>query len=237
MPAQLKTVRVNQWWRVAKVDLLGDPGGRVDAEELPRVRLRHDEHAALGDDPIEVSTFGLREVAGDRQQRRCVLRWQRPVRRQWDLYKLRFELVSHVHRVMCDRYVVEGPDFPRREEGREQGAAGRVVDPHITDTRAESGSATRNPQPIPARLIGDADRHPPLTLIAGLRKHSSRSRADVAAPDRAINEGADENRRASAALNALREEPIGQVYAVREVVMRCGRGWPRSENESKDSNE
>jgi hypothetical protein len=47
---------------------------------------------------------------------------------------------------MCDRYVVEGPDVPRREEGREQGAAGRVVDPHISDTHAESGSppATHN---------------------------------------------------------------------------------------------
>src|SRR5215218_9364313 len=123
---------------------------------------------------------------------------------------------------MCDRYVVEGPGGLRRKERREQGTAGRVVDPHVTDTRAESGSATRNPQPIPARLIGDADRHPPLTLIAGVRKHASRARAQVAAPDRAINEGADENRRASAALNAFREEPIGQVDLVREVVVRCG---------------
>jgi hypothetical protein len=62
---------------------------------------------------------------------------------------------------MCDRYVVKGPDVPRREEGREQGAAGRVVDPHITNTQVESGPATRNPQPIPARLVRDADRDRP----------------------------------------------------------------------------
>ena len=82
------------------------------------------------------------------------------IRRQCNLYKLRVERVSHVHRVMCDRHVVEDPNILRREKGREQGAARRVVDPHITDTQAESGSATRNPQPVPSGLVGDADRDP-----------------------------------------------------------------------------
>jgi hypothetical protein len=39
-----------------------------------------------------------------------------------------------------------------------------------------------------------------------------------------------------ATLNAFREEPIGQVDLIREVARRRSRRWPRSENESKDSN-
>jgi hypothetical protein len=31
----------------AKVDLVGDPRVRVEAEELPRAGLRHEKHAAL----------------------------------------------------------------------------------------------------------------------------------------------------------------------------------------------
>jgi hypothetical protein len=44
---------------------------------------------------------------------------------------------------MCDRHVVEGSDVPRREEGREQGAGGRV------ETRT-SPTPKPNPGPPPA---------------------------------------------------------------------------------------
>ena len=52
-----------------------------------------------------------------------------------------------------------------------------------------------------------------------------------------FRKGADEDRRASAALNAFRTEPIGQLDLVREVARRGSRRRPRNENESKDSNE
>ncbi|MET0712264.1 MAG: hypothetical protein ABWZ30_07155 [Jiangellaceae bacterium] len=72
VPPQLQTVRAGQHL-AAKVDLVGDPSLRVDPEELPRAGLRHEEHAALCDDPVEVGTSGLGNTA-DRQQRRGVHR-------------------------------------------------------------------------------------------------------------------------------------------------------------------
>jgi hypothetical protein len=42
---------------------------------------------------------------------------------------------------------------------------------------------------------------------------------------------------ASAAFNAFREEPIGQLDTVREIVRWCSRRWPRYENEGKDNYE
>jgi len=58
VPPQLQTIRGGQHL-AAKVDLDGDPSVRVDAEELPRAGLRHEEHAALGDNSVEVGTSGL----------------------------------------------------------------------------------------------------------------------------------------------------------------------------------
>jgi len=121
VPAQLKTVCVTQSWRVAEVDLVGRPGGRVDAEELPRAGLRHDERPVLRDDPIEVGTCGLREVACDREQRRGIDSGQRPVCWQWDDHKLRVERVGHVHGVTRNRHVVEEPGPGRSGRGDIEG--------------------------------------------------------------------------------------------------------------------
>ena len=228
MPEQLEPVGVAEV-DPAEVELVGDAGGRVDPEELARRGLRHEQDAVLGHDPVQVEARGLEQVAADRQDRRRRGRRERAVPRQGDHDQLREARVGHVDRVAGDRDIVQQPHSGRLIR-REQRPARCVVHAHVGAPDERRPDAC-DPDPVAAGLVRDPGGR--ASRRAG-REHRPRPGSKIAPPDRPVQQGTDEERRAAPALDALREEPVGQVDASREVAALAGR---RSADGRRDGEE